>query len=329
MLRRASAVAFVTVLAGTTSALAQSCAGVEARVNVRTGQLQAAVEGVIDTTESALIAQELLQRNQLLSAFKVMTAQSATASDQVTTAHKQAAGATASTAVTQANNLAVAEASHRYQSVGYDPCGSNTKAATLYQAIAAEPVARKTIAASVVSQPGKYGDPASWTAAVRSGTVTDGTSLFSGDTSAAAAFINAVVGPPEKQDPTRPSGTARGDAERLGKAERDAMKSVGTVVLSDIAADNATGGPVEQAKALGKHWVGDDGGETWAASIAGDHQRGILQDAVRMEAANLSLLALQVKKGARTETAAATLLLAMINAKVGARLPSPEAGGPK
>ena len=113
------------------------------------------------------------------------------------------------------------------------------------------------------------------------------------------------------------------------KAERDAMKSVGTVVLSDIAADNATGGPVEQAKALGKHWVGDDGGETWAASIAGDHQRGILQDAVRMEAANLSLLALQVKKGARTETAAATLLLAMINAKVGARLPSPEAGGPK
>jgi len=36
-----------------------------------------------------------------------------------------------------------------------------------------------------------------------------------------------------------------------------------------------------------------------------------------------------VKKGTRTETAAATLLLAMINAKVGARLPSPEAGGPK
>ena len=95
MLCRVSAVAFVTVLAGTTSAFAQSCAGVEARVNARTGQLQAAVEGVIDTTESALIAQELLQRNQLLSAFKVITAQSATASDQVTTAHKQAASATA------------------------------------------------------------------------------------------------------------------------------------------------------------------------------------------------------------------------------------------
>ena len=43
-----------------------------------------------------------------------------------------------------------------------------------------------------------------------------------------------------------------------------------------------------------------------------------------MEAANLALLALQVKKGARTETAAATLLLAMINAKVGSRLPTPQ-----
>lgn len=328
MIRRL-ALAACLAFSGASHVAAQSCAGVEARVNARTALLQAGVEATVDTTESALVAQELLQRSQLLSAFKVMTAQSSTASDQVTTTHKQATSATAATVVTQANNQAVAAATHRYQSVGYDPCGSNAKTQTLYQAIAAQPASRQAITATLASRPGAYGDPASWTAAMRSGNVQDGSTLFTGDTAAAAAFINAVVGPPEKPNAARAAGTARGDADRLGKAERDAYKSVTAVVLADIAADNASGGPVEQAMALGKHWVGDDGGETWAASIAGDHQRGILQDAVRMEAANLALLALQVKKGARTETAAATLLLAMINAKVGARLPTPQTDASK
>ena len=104
------ALAACLALLGASHAAAQSCAGVEARVNARTALLQAGVEATVDTTESALVAQELLQRSQLLSAFKVMTAQSSTASDQVTTTHKQATSATAATVVTQGDNQAGAAA---------------------------------------------------------------------------------------------------------------------------------------------------------------------------------------------------------------------------
>ena len=57
--------------------------------------------------------------------------------------------------------------------------------------------------------------------------------------------------------------------------------------------------------------------------VAGQHDRGIIQDAVRMEAANLALLAHQIKRGNRTEATAAALLLAMVNARITNAVPSP------
>lgn len=304
MLRCVSALAFVAVLAGTTSALAQSCAGVEARVNVRTGQLQAAVEGVIDTTERA-DRQELLQRNQLLSAFKVMTAQSATASDQVTTAHKQAASATASTAVTRANNLAVAAASHRYQSVGYDPCGSNARhRPSIRRSPRRLPPARRSRRASSHS-------PAN-TAIPR-----PGRRPFVREPSPTERRFSPVTRrPPPSSMPSsvprrsriRPDRAEpqRGDADRLGKAERDAMKSVGTSRA------------LRHRRRQRHRWTRRAG--EGARQTLGRRRREARPELPPSPAITGSaafsrtpsgwrpptFLALQVKKGARTETAAAT-----------------------
>ena len=105
-------------------------------------------------------------------------------------------------------------------------------------------------------------------------------------------------------------------AAKLAKTGRDAYRSLTAAVLSDVAADYAADGPIAKGRELSKHWIGDDGGAAWSAGIAKDHERGILQDAIRIEAANLSFEAMEAKRGARTELAAAAVLLARINQQI-------------
>ena len=315
----------VAAIGAVTPAKAQTCFGVEARVNVATSTLTSAITAAITTTQTGLIAQELAERARLLSAVKVLTAQSAAGSDQVSNGFRASSEALATTVVTQEQRQAVALATHRYGSVGYDPCGSNTKAQGLYTAMTGSAAARQQIVTPVRAQPGRYADPKDWVADVKNGDAPDGAALYSGDAAAASKFINTVVGPPDPQ-PRNTGSTAAADRDRLEKTGRDTYRSMTAVVLADIAADYRADGPIAQARALSTHWQGNDGGAAWAAGIAGQHDRGIIQDAVRMEAANLALLAHQIKRGMRTEAAAAALLLAMVNARLTNSVPAVNRG---
>jgi hypothetical protein len=296
-------------------ALAQTCFGVETRVNAATGVLTGTVTGEITTTEATLIAAELLQRARLLSAIKVMTAQQSASTDQTVTMGVKTAEANASALTAQRVRQAVAEAKHRYGSIGYDPCGAVTKSASLSSAVTAAATQAKTTRESVRARPGAYGDPTPWFQAARDGSVADGGALYSGDQEAAKKYIDFVVGPPDV-DIVSIRGTAEGDAAKLAKTGRDAYRSLTAAVLSDVAADYATDGPMAKARELSRHWIGDDGGKAWSAGIAKDHERGILQDAIRIEAANLSFEAMEAKRGMRTELSAAAVLLARINQQI-------------
>lgn len=317
--------AVVVAIGVVAPAQAQTCFGVEHRVNLQTSALTTAITGAITTTEAALVAQEIAERARLLSAIKVLTAQSAAGSDQVSNGFRASSEALATTVVTQEQRQAVALAAHRYGSVGYDPCGSNTKAQGLYTAMTGSAAVRRQIVTPVRAQPGRYADPKDWVADVKTGDAPDGAALYSGDTAAASKFINTVVGPPDPQ-PRNTAGTATNDLDRLQKTGRDTYRSMTASVLADIAADYRADGPIAQARALSSHWQGNDGGAAWAAGVAGQHDRGIIQDAVRMEAANLALLAHQIKRGMRTEATAAALLLAMVNARISNSVPRPGRG---
>jgi hypothetical protein len=316
MIRRISA-AFLSaaVLCATAPALAQTCFGVEARVNAATGVLTGTVTGEITSTEAALSAAEQLQRARLLSAIKVMTAQQSASTDQNVTMGLKTAEANASALTAQRVRQAVADAKHRYGSVGYDPCGAVTKSASLSSAITAAATQAKTTRESVRARPGAYGDPAPWFQAARDGSVADGGALYSGDQEAAKKYIDFVVGPPDVEIKAI-KGTAEGDAAKLEKTGRDVYRSLAAAVLSDVAAEHATDGPMAKARELSRHWIGDDGGKAWSAGLAQNHERGILQDAIRIEAANLSFEAMEAKRGMRTELAAAAVLLARINQQI-------------
>ncbi|WP_430912204.1 hypothetical protein [Methylobacterium sp. sgz302541] len=317
--------AVVAAVGASTPVQAQTCFGVEYRVNGATTALTTAITGAITTTEAALVAQEIAERARLLSAVKVLTAQSAAGSDQVSNGFRASSEALATTVATQEQRQAVALATHRYGSVGYDPCGSNTKAQGLYSAMVGTTAVRRQIVTPVRAQPGRYADPKEWVADVKTGDAPDGAALYSGDTAAASKFINTIVGPPDPQ-PRIGATTATTDLARLEKTGRDTYRSMTAVVLADIAADYRADGPIAQARNLSTHWQGNDGGAAWAAGVAGQHDRGIIQDAVRMEAANLALLAHQIKRGMRTEATAAALLLAMVNARISNSVPVPGRG---
>src|ERR1044071_1674236 len=122
--QRSAALLSAAILFGGSPTLAQTCFGVETRVNAATGVLTGAVTGEITTAEATLIAAELLQRARLLSAIKVMTAQQSASTDQTVTMGVKTAEANASALTAQRVRQAVAEAKHRYGSVGAEPPGA-------------------------------------------------------------------------------------------------------------------------------------------------------------------------------------------------------------
>jgi hypothetical protein len=293
---------------------AQTCAGVEFRVNTRTGVLGTIVGNSINAADATIFAFELKERALLLSAMKVNTAQSSAGSDQRTLATKQTNEATASTLVTQSQNFQVADAKHKYQSTGYDPCGVLEKASDLHEAVQNGDAKKKTIRQNIIGAPENNGRVSDWIQEIKKSTI-DPNSLYNGNTDDAARYINAIIGMPEEEDKTD-QNTAVADTHAVGRAQRNAYKSLTSNVLSDIAAENGTDGSYTNLRKLTEHWIGSDGGETWAAGLAAQHERGIILDMIRIEAANVGTLALQIKKNARTEASAAALLLATVDSKI-------------
>lgn len=322
MMRRLLVAATLSLLAP--SAMAQTCLGIEWRVVQQTLGLDAAVGTQITTTQGAMLSLEELNRARLLSAFRVMTKQQAGSTDQQLLGEQQAAQATASAYAAQQQAYAVASAKDRYGAVGYGACAVGVKASSFYGAVENGPTVRAAIADRVLWKPNGYGDPGAWVKGPATSGPFDATTLFSGDQKKAGDYIAVVMGPPDVDPRGDPRSAADLGGRRLEKANRDALKSTSQFVMTSIAADYAADGPMARLRELTGHWMADDGGEAWAASMAAAPERGVLQDAVRIEAADLVRLAYSIKSSARAEAAQAALLLARINNALGR---APDGGG--
>lgn len=327
-LRIAQAVVVAGLAANPSIGRSQSvCLGGDLSVIGATTATEVAEVGKTESVELSLTAQELVERQRIMSAMKVLTKQQGASTDQSMMMTKKATEASASAYVSQRQALAILDARQRYASIGYDPCGAVTKSQAFYQSVQSASQQQAAIQSGVSFRPGQYGDPAQWSKAALNGSSFDANALFGGDQQKAQDYIGFVIGPSEKRNPTI-EGTAEGQVLTLGKNNKDSYKSVVVTTLSSIAADYAPNGPVEQARNLSKHWVADDGGMQWAAATTDNSERGLLQDAVRIEAANLAVMAQQIKAGRRSELVAASLLLARVNASVDAQAASSGRNGP-
>lgn len=309
------------------AAHAQTCIGIEWRVNQQTMALDTAVAGQVGTSQGALLGLEEINRARLLSAVKVMTKQQSASTDQALLTERQAAEAAASAYVAQRQAYGVMDAKTRYSSTGYGACGVGVKASTFATALRQAPQRRRAIMQGAKWAPNTYGSPADWIgAASRQNGVFNASSLFGGNATEAGNYIGFVMGPPDAPPPPGQSAAATGAS--LEKGNRDALKSTAAYVMSSIASDFEAGGPIEKMRAMSNHWLGQDGGEAWSANMAAAPERGVLQDAVRIEAANLVSQAYALKSNSRQEAGLAAMLLARINVMLGVPPGAPRGGRP-
>ncbi|MBZ6078930.1 hypothetical protein [Microvirga puerhi] len=284
-------------------ASAEFCLGVELRVTGKTAAVEADVLSKIGGVESQVVTEANLQTERLLSALKVATKQDSISGEQNATATQKGTEASASAWSSHRTNMQVLDATQRYKSVGYSACTTISKAEDFASAARNAGTKAKTLASSYVARPGG-GTTQDWISRA-DGDAQSAAVLFEGGTQA-ANYINFVIGPPRERT-TSTSNTLGEQVSRLGDMREAALQSIAARTMANVASYKEVD---DKLKELNKTWIGDDGGQRWASEMAASHERGILLDAVRIEAATIASTLVRIKKRINTELAIAGYALA-------------------
>lgn len=290
-------------------AQAVTCAGVEGRVNNRTSSLESTVTSLISARQATLVAQEILERQRLLSAVHVLTKQIAMSSQQEIVANQGVSKALAQTMVEQSISDQTRAAVRDYGTTGFNACGLVEQGYKVETAVNKANNAREAITAEIAERHAirtrdEYAQASSdWFALAQSGADVSSDALFGGNATAARKYISIVMGPPRAP---KAVGGAAGNIDRATALRDIARQSVTAYVLAEVAATQQ----VEDAlRAMSKEWVGADGGSAWFAKQAVAPARGVLLDSVRIEAANVAMKANSLKRNMLEEFALATFSL--------------------
>lgn len=306
----------VMLCATGTAAFAQSCTGVEVRVNTRTSALVAAVTGHIASVTTAYTAQQVLERQQIMSGLRVLAEQSGVSLEQEVATQQAAAKALGQTFVEQSTAKQMAEVAEEFGHTGYDACGVVEKASSVAEAS----VNAKAVSAALHDEiMAEYGDldgeqfdtsMQNWANTARDGTDLSVQNVLDGEEDQTVAFTRLVLGPPTP--PVAGGGTAAGLA-RVIQMQETARRSAVAKVYADVAAERDVS---DRLSDLQDTWIGEDGGEMWAASMAASPDRAVLLDLARIEAANIASSAIQLRRALREEFALAVHTLTEVDSRV-------------
>ena len=296
-------------------ALAVTCAGVEARVNAMTSEVSSAVTALIATRQAAIVAQEVLERHRLLSAVRVLTAQMATGNEQEVVADRAANLALSQTIVQQSVNTQVREAVRDYGSTGHNACGVVERGETVAEMIEAYDEARDEMAEAVRARRTAgtveefRSQMADWSTLVQGADEATIAAVLDGDEEQAETFIAVVAGPP-RPPVQEGTGSVTSQQDRVVALRDEARNSAAVLVLADIASSQRVQAALDEMTA---EWIGDDGGATWAASMAASPSRAVLLDTARIEAQNVASTALEMKRSVMEEFALATFAVTYVD----------------
>lgn len=309
----ALAIALLPVLPA--QGIAQSCVGVEARVNLRTSTLSTAITSLIATRTAAVVAQETLQRQQLLSALRVLTRQESLSAEQEVNADHAAQMALANVIVEQSVARQTHEAANAYGHTGHAACelvvaGNGVAAMMTSYAATRSAMAEAVRVNRTAANEAEFRERmAEWNTLVQGAGNATVDSLLSGNPAAAQAFIAVVAGPPRY-----PIEAGTGSVlSRLGRVETlrdDARNSAAVYALAELAASQGLRTAME---GMADVWLAD-GGEAWAARMAAAPTRAVLLDTARIEAHNIAVTALELRQQTIQEFALATFALTHIDA---------------
>lgn len=298
----------VLLLLGTGSQVAaQACAGVEGRVNNRTSQVSSAVTTLIATRQAAIITQEIVERQRMLSAIRVLTKQMSVSGEQEVVADRSSNLALSQTVVQQSVNTQIREAVRDYGNTGHNACGIVERGQVVADMIEEYNSVRDEMANTVASNRTAATEDefrsqlSDWNALVQGADDATIAAVLNGDETQADAFIAVVAGPP------RPPIQAGSDSvlskqDRVIALQQEARTSAAVLVLADIAASQRVQTALD---AMTSEWIGDDGGAAWAASMAASPARAVMLDTVRIDAQTIASTALELKRSVMEEFALA------------------------
>lgn len=296
-------------------ALAVTCAGVELRVNTQTSNVSSAVTALIATRQAAIVAQEVLERQRLLSAVRVLTRQMSVSGEQEVVADRASQIALSQTIIEQSVNTQVREAVRSYGNTGHNACGIVERGETVAEMIAAYDEARDEMAEAVRLRrtAGTVEEfrtqMADWSLMVQDADEATISAVLEGDEEQAETFIAVVAGPPR---PPIQAGTGSvfSQQDRVVALRDEARSSAAVLVLADIASSQQVQAALDE---MTSEWIGEDGGATWAATMAASPSRAVLLDTARIEAQNLASMALEMKRSVMEEFALATFSVTYVD----------------
>ena len=309
----AAVVLMVVLSAG--EAAAVTCAGVEGRVNARTSEVSSAVTTLIAQRQAVIVAQEVLERQRLLSAVRVLTRQMATGNEQEVVADRSANLALSQTIVQQSVNTQVRQAVRDYGNTGHNACGVVERGEAVAEMIGAYDEARDEMAEAVragrtAGTVEEFRDRmADWSTLVQGADEATIAAVLDGDEEQAEAFIAVVAGPP-RPPVQEGTGSVSAQQDRVVALRDEARNSAAVLVLADIASSRRVQAALDEMTA---EWIGEDGGAAWAASMAASPSRAVLLDTARIEAQNVASTALEMKRTVMEEFALATFSVTYVD----------------
>lgn len=327
--------AFV-VLATSASIAWASCGGTEALVTGAAGSLAASAIASLTAASSTLVATDKAQTEMLLASLKVITKQVETSSSRSGSVSVDVAKSEAAFAKALSEKEIVDKVVVDFTSQGFDPCGQSKATKALS---AAEVAARNVVPSRVVGEidaaGGKFGSVADVLAKreqrhqemfctqdeVSSGACSSLGALPGGDSNASLLFdsstdplkvearnavINNIIGTPAGRVPAAVINTPEAQSYLLEKKQKDSFLAFPAYSLKSIQTDNEQYKAVMDAR-MGQYF-GTDRAAQWAKDQAGQAQRGVLVDLVKIQGLQLKMRERRLRQGLRTEANIAALL---------------------
>lgn len=296
--------------------LAQSCSGVEKRVNTETSSLTTTLTAEIESLTEQIVAQETAQRNELLSALRVGVRQEALSAEQEASADNAAQLGMANVIVEDSVAAQVHDVVTDYGTTGHAACELVEAGNTIAEMVENYAKVRADLALAISESRNakteeEFRDQmAEWSTLV--GDADDATvaSLLSGDKDAANAFIAVVAGPPRWPEEAGGGTSVLARMDRVEALREEARNASAVFALSDLAAAQGLREALDEQADL---WLGEDGGEAWAARMASSSTRSVLLDTARIEAHIIASTALELRQSVMNEFALAVFALAHID----------------
>jgi hypothetical protein len=327
--------AFVVLTTSASIAFA-SCGGTEGVVSSAVAEMAATVSAALTVASTAIVATDAAQTQSLLAAMKVMTRQVDISSTRSASVAVDVAKSEATFAKALSEKEIVDKVVMDFTSQGFDPCGQSS--ATKRLAVA-EGIARNAVPSRVLSEidagGGKFGSVADVLVArekqhqemfctqdeVSSGVCKSLGILPGGDSNAALLFdgstdattvagrnavINNIIGMPSAGVPVSAINSPEAASYLLEKKQKDAFLAFPSYSLKSIQTDNEKYKAVMDER-MGQYF-GTDRASQWAKNQAGQAQRGVLVDLVKIQGLQLKVRERRLRQGLRTEANLAALL---------------------